>query len=168
MPADTLVPEIPLPPRYQVRSVLKKTPETCVYRVFDVPDNRDEAIKILCHEIGDAAQLLRFRTEFATLAGLEHASIIKVFDFGVLQERYPYFTMEFFSGKRISEWFDGRSWPDLYDVILQIASGLHHIHHYGIIHLDLKPSNILVGEDGKAKIMDFGLAIESRQVLDRQ
>ena len=167
MPTES-VSEIPLPPRYQIRSILKKTPETCVYRVFDVPDNRDEAIKILCHEIGDAAQLLRFRTEFATLAGLEHSSIIKVFDFGVLQERFPYFTMEFFSGKRISEWFDGRSWPELYDVIIQIASGLHHIHHFGIIHLDLKPSNVLVGEDGKAKIMDFGLAIESRQVLDRQ
>src|SRR5207302_8841662 len=68
----------------------------------------------------------------------------------------------------ISEYFDGHSWAALYDVILQIASALHHIHHLGIIHLDLKPSNILVDERGNAKIMDFGVAIESRQVLDRQ
>jgi Nif-specific regulatory protein len=168
MSTETAVPEITLPPRYQVRSVLKKTPDTCVYRVFDVPDNRDEAIKILCHRIGDPGQLLRFKTEFSTLASIQHSSIIKVFDFGVLQDEYPYFTMEFFAGKRISEYFDGQNWAGLYDVILQLASGLHHIHHLGIVHLDLKPSNVLVADDGEAKIMDFGLAIESRQVLDRR
>ena len=168
MSIDSVVADIPLPPRYQVRSVLKKTPETCVYRVFDIPDNRDEAIKILCHEIDNTGQLLRFKTEFSTLVSIEHPSIVKVFDFGVLNERYPYFTMEFFSGKRISEYFDGQNWAGLYDVILQIASALHHIHHLGIVHLDLKPSNVLVSEDGRAKIMDFGLAIESRQVLDRR
>jgi Nif-specific regulatory protein len=157
-----------LPPRYQIRATLKDTSETAVFRVFDVSDRRDEAIKILCHEISDPQQLLRFKTEFATLASIEHASVIKVIDFGVLQEGYPYFTMEFFAGRRITEFFGGQNWDALYGVILQIASGLHHIHHLGIIHLDLKPSNILVDDDGTAKIMDFGLAIEGRQVLDRK
>jgi Nif-specific regulatory protein len=168
MDANAAVPEIPLPPRYQVRATLKKTAETCVYRVFDVSDRREEAMKILCHEISDPRQLLRFQTEFSTLASLEHASVIKVYDFGVLNDRYPYFTMEWIAGKKITDFFDGQNWDALYDVIMEIASGLHHIHHLGIIHLDLKPSNILVGDDGKAKIMDFGLAIESRQVFDRQ
>ncbi|HET8797334.1 MAG TPA: hypothetical protein VFO89_06595, partial [Thermoanaerobaculia bacterium] len=86
--------EFTLPPRYQKRATLKETPETCVYRVFDVLDGRDEAIKILRHEIGDAQQLVRFKTEFSTLASLEHSSVIKVYDFGVLNDRYPYFTME--------------------------------------------------------------------------
>ena len=165
---EGVLPDIALPPRYQVRSTLKQTADTAVFRVFDAPDRRDEAIKILCHEITDPQQLLRFRTEFSTLASLEHASVIKVFDYGVLHDRYPYFTMEFFAGKRITDFFDGQNWDALYDVILQIASGLHHIHHLGIVHLDLKPSNVLVDEDGKAKIMDFGLAIESRQVFDRK
>jgi len=163
-----LAPDLSLPPRYQVRAILKETPSTCVYRVFDVSDQRDEAIKILRHEVSEPQQLLRFKTEFSTLASLEHESIIKVFDYGLLPNSYPYFTMEYFAGKKISEYFDGHSWSSLYDVILQIASALHHIHHLGIIHLDLKPSNILVDEAGKAKIMDFGVAIESRQVLDRQ
>ena len=161
-------PEIVLPPRYQLRSVLKQTTESCVYRVFDVSQQREEAIKILCHALDDPQALLRFRTEFSTLASLEHASVIKVYDYGVLQDRYPYFTMEYFVGRKINEYFDGRDWDALYDVILQIASGLHHIHHLGIVHLDLKPSNVLVSEDGRAKLMDFGLAIESRQVLDRK
>ncbi|HEX2120024.1 MAG TPA: sigma 54-interacting transcriptional regulator [Thermoanaerobaculia bacterium] len=168
MTTDAVVPEISLPPRYQIRATLKKTAESCVYRVFDVPDRRDEAIKILSHEIHDAQQLLRFRTEFSTLASIEHASVIKVYDFGVLGDRFPYFTMEFFAGKKITDFFDGQNWDALFEVILQIASGLHHIHHLGIIHLDLKPSNILVSDDGRAKIMDFGLAIESRQLFDRQ
>jgi Nif-specific regulatory protein len=161
------VPAILLPPRYQIRATLKETAETCVYRVFDVPDRRDEAIKILRQET-DPQQILRFKSEFSTLASLEHSSIIKVLDFGVLADRFPFFTMEYFPGKRITEFFDGNNWDSLYDVILQIASGLHHVHHRGIIHLDLKPSNILVSDEGQAKIMDFGLAIESHQVFDRQ
>jgi Nif-specific regulatory protein len=165
---DAVAPALQLPPRYEIGAVLKDTPGTLVYRVFDVADKRDEAIKILRHELSDPQQLLRFKAEFATLASLDHPSIIKVYDFGLLQNRFPYFTMEFFAGKRISEFFDGQNWAALYDTILQIASGLHHIHHLGIIHLDLKPSNILVSDTGVAKIMDFGLAIESHQVLDRK
>ena len=165
---ETVAPELQLPPRFQIRAVLKETPAVAVYRVFDVSDKRDEAIKILRHELSEPQQLLRFKAEFATLAGLEHPSIIKVFDFGLIDDRFPYFTMEYFAGKKISEFFDGQNWDALYDVILQIASALHHIHHLGIVHLDLKPSNILVDERGKAKIMDFGVAVESRQVLDRQ
>ncbi len=161
-------PDIALPPRYQIRATLKQSAENSVYRVFDVSNGRDEAIKILRQEVADPQQLLRFKTEFRTLASLEHASVIRVHDFGILQDRFPYFTMEFFAGRRITEFFDGQNWAALYDVILQIASGLHHIHGLGIVHLDLKPSNILVSDDGQAKIMDFGLAIESRQVFDRQ
>ena len=163
-----LAPALQLPPRYQTRAILKETAATCVYRVFDIADGCDEAIKILRHELSEPQQLLRFKTEFSTLASLEHESIVKVREYGLLNERFPYFTMEYFAGKKISEYFDGHSWAALYDVILQIASALHHIHHLGIVHLDLKPSNILVDERGKAKIMDFGVAVESRQVLDRQ
>ena len=165
---QTFATAIQLPPRYQLRAILKETATTCVYRVFDVADQQDEAIKILRHELSEPQQVLRFKTEFSTLASLEHESIVKVREYGLLHERLPYFTMEYFAGKKISEYFDGRSWPALYDVILQIASALHHIHHLGIIHLDLKPSNILVDDHGRAKIMDFGVAVESRQVLDRQ
>jgi len=165
---DTVAPELQLPPRYQIRAVLKDTPSTCVYRVFDVSDKRDEAIKILRHQLSDPQQTIRFKAEFSTLASLDHPSIIKVYDFGLLPSSFPYFTMEFFAGKKISEYFVGQNWDALYDAVLQIASGLHHIHHLGIIHLDLKPSNVLVSDAGVAKIMDFGLAIETHQVLDRK
>jgi Nif-specific regulatory protein len=167
MTTELLASELQLPARFQLRAILKQTAATCVYRVFDAADKRDEAIKILRHELNDEQEALRFRTEFSTLASIQHSGIIQVFDFGLLDDRLPYFTMEFFPGRRISEFFDGQNWSALYEVILQIASALHHIHHLGIIHLDLKPSNILVDDRGRAKIMDFGVAVESRQVLDR-
>jgi len=166
--ADTLVRPLQLPPRYQIRAVLKETPATAVYRVFDVADQRDEAIKILRHALLEPQQLLSFKAEFARVASLDHPSIVKVYDFGLIDDSYPFFTMEFFAGKRISEFFDGHNWDALYDVTLQIAAALHHIHHLGIIHLDLKPSNILVNDAGDAKLMDFGLAVESQQFLDRR
>jgi len=168
MTTTELEPVVQLPPRFQLLGVLKETAAVAVYRIFDVSDNRDEAIKILRHELSEPQQLLHFRTEFSTLASLQHQSIIRVFDFGLLNDRFPYFTMEYFPGKKISEYFDGKNWDALYDVILQLAAALHHIHHLGIIHLDLKPSNILVDDAGRAKIMDFGVAIESHQILDRQ
>ncbi|HXG57597.1 MAG TPA: sigma 54-interacting transcriptional regulator [Thermoanaerobaculia bacterium] len=165
---EALTPGVQLPPRFQVRAVLKETPSTAVYRVFDVADGRDEAIKILRQELSDPQLLLRFKTEFSTLVALDHPSIVKVYDYGLLQEQFPYFTMEYFAGRKISEFFDGSNWSALFDVVLQVASALHHIHHKGIVHLDLKPSNILVDDRGRAKLMDFGLAIESRRVLDRR
>jgi len=159
---------VPLPPRFQLRTVLKESPGTLVYRVFDASDNRDEAVKVLRHELSEPQQRLRFEAEFATVAELDHPNIVKVFDYGLVEDRYPYFTMEYVHGRRISEFFDGKNWNALYDVVLQIASALHYIHRRGIVHLDLKPSNILIDETGRAKLMDFGLAIASRQVLDRQ
>src|SRR5437868_12781926 len=122
MTTEAIAPQLALPPRYQIRALLKETPATCVYRVFDVADKRDEAIKILRHELSEPQQLLRFKTEFSTLASLDHPNIIKVFDYGLLHDRFPYFTMEFFAGKRISEFFDGKNWDGLYDALLQIAS----------------------------------------------
>ena len=157
-----------LPPRYQLRSILKQTAATAVYRVFDVCDKREKAIKVLGHELSDAQDMLRFKSEFATLASLEHPSLVRVFEFGLIRDRLPYFTMEYFAGRKISDYFDGANWEALYDVLIQIASALHYIHAHGIVHLDLKPSNILVDAGGKAKIMDFGVAVESRQVFDRR
>ncbi|MCM2315525.1 MAG: protein kinase, partial [Thermoanaerobaculia bacterium] len=168
MPTEERVHDAALPPRYQLQSVLKESATTSVYRVFDAVSRRDAAIKILRHEITGSQAILGFRTEFTTLAGLSHPNIVQVFDFGLLDDRFPYFTMEYFPGRRVTESFDGHNWEALYDMVLQIASALHHVHHLGIVHLDLKPSNVLVDSEGHVKIMDFGVAVSSRQLFDRR
>ena len=168
MPTEERLHDAPLPPRYQLQSVLKESATTSVYRVFDAVTRCDAAIKILRHEISGSQAILGFRNEFSTLAGLSHPNIVQVFDFGLLDDRYPYFTMEYFPGQRVTEYFDGHNWEALYDMVLQIASALHHVHHLGIVHLDLKPSNVLVDSEGHVKIMDFGVAVSSRQLFDRK
>jgi Nif-specific regulatory protein len=156
-----------LPLRYQLQEILKESPSTAVYKVFDSSDGRVEAIKILRHEFAEEERL-RFQSEFKLLLSLHHPSIVQVYDFGLIDDVYPYFTMEFFSGRKITEFFDGKNWDALYRVLFAIASGLHHVHHLGIVHLDLKPSNILVDDDGNVKLMDFGLAEESHALFDRR
>src|SRR3954452_12736485 len=116
----TIEPALLLPARYQLRAILKETAGTCVYRVLDVANKRDEAIKLLRHELSQPQQLLRFKTEFSTLASLEDDSIVKVREDRLLHARFAHFTMEYFASKRISKYFDGQTWPALYDVILQI------------------------------------------------
>ncbi|MBI2215165.1 MAG: sigma 54-interacting transcriptional regulator [Acidobacteria bacterium] len=168
MQTEPTLREVVLPPRYQLQAVLKESPTNSVYRVFDAVSKRDAAIKILRQEISGSQAILGFRTEFETLAALSHPNIVQVFDFGLLDDRFPYFTMEYFPGRRVTEFFDGHNWEALYHIVLQIASALHHVHHLGIVHLDLKPSNILVDSEGHLKIMDFGVAVSSRQYFDRK
>jgi Nif-specific regulatory protein len=167
MDETTELTEVALPPRYQLQTTLSESAATAVYRVFDLVARRDVAIKILRHRFSEPEELLQFKTEFATLAKLSHPNIVNVFEYGLLENGFPFFTMEYFAGKRITDFFDGQNWEALYDIVLQIASGLHHIHHLGIIHLDIKPSNILVGSS-QVKLMDFGVAAESRQMFDRK
>ncbi|MDX1583632.1 MAG: protein kinase, partial [Thermoanaerobaculia bacterium] len=149
-------------------NVLKESESTAVYHVWDAVDDRAEALKILRSELSGTQQILQFRSEVATLAGLNHPNVVRIFDFGLVQKRYPYFSMEYVEGKRITEVFDGSNWDHLLGVVLQAAVGLQHIHHSGIIHFDLKPSNLLVDLDGRLKITDFGVAAEASEMFDRK
>jgi Nif-specific regulatory protein len=159
---------IALPPRFQLETVLKESPSTAVYRVYDAIDRREVALKVLREAFTRPEELLQFQAEFSTLASLDHPGIVPVYSYGLLDEQFPYFTMEYFAGQKMSDFFHGRNWEAIYDCIVQIASALHHIHTRGIVHLDLKPSNVLVDDGGRVKIMDFGVAAESRKVFDRR
>ena len=159
---------VELPPRYRLLNILKETDTTAVYQVWDAVDDREEALKILRSELSGTQQILQFRSEVATLAGLNHPNVVRIFDFGLLQKRFPYFSMEYVEGKRLPEIFDGSDWDGLIGVALQAAIGLQHIHQRGIIHFDLKPSNLLVDAEGKLKITDFGVAAEASDLFDRR
>lgn len=157
-----------LPRRYEVTEVLAESPRSIIARVRDASLDRDVALKIHKRDMVGKEEALRFRREFGILASLSHPNIIRVFDFGVTDGGWPYFTMELVRGRTIRDAFDGTDWAGLTDLMLQVVSGLNHIHQAGMAHLDIKPSNILVDESQRARIMDFGLAIPHEQLQERR
>src|SRR6266581_9110093 len=131
-----------------------------VFRAQDTRLHRDVAVKVLPKDfVADADRLRRFEQEVKTLATLNHPNVLTIHDAGV-HEGVPYLVTELLEGKTLREEMNGVALPvrKATDYALQIAHGLAAAHGKGIIHRDLKPENIFVTEDGRVKILDFGLA----------
>jgi eukaryotic-like serine/threonine-protein kinase len=131
-----------------------------VYRARDTRLNRDVAIKILPVSFsGDPERLQRFAQESRAAAALNHPNILSIFDIG--EERgAPYVVSELLEGETLRDRLrnGALSSRKAIDYGRQIASGLAAAHDKGIVHRDLKPENIFVTNDGRVKILDFGLA----------
>jgi serine/threonine protein kinase len=134
-----------------------------VYRARDTRLKRDVAIKVLPKAFAaDPDRLRRFEQESQTLAALNHPSILTIYDSGV-HEGAPYLVSELLEGQTLREVLSGAKGAGLpvrkaIDDALQIAHGLAAAHGKGIIHRDLKPENLFITNDGRVKILDFGLA----------
>ncbi len=140
--------------RYNVRRELGRGAFGIVYEVVDSVSGESRALKLFSPRWVQHHLLERFRREFAIVARMPHRRIVKVFDFGGEDGKY-FFTMELLNGKTLDETELGDD--EKLSVFCDIAEGLAHIHSRGIMHLDLKPANIFVTDNG-AKIGDFGLA----------
>ena len=109
---------------------------------------------------------LALAQEFKTLASMRHPNIVSVLDYGFDDRRQPYFTMEYVRGARtIVEVAEGKSTAERIDLLAQVLQALVYLHRRNILHRDLKPGNVLVGSDGKVKVLDFGLSLVSRQTV---
>jgi serine/threonine protein kinase len=131
-----------------------------VYRARDPRLNREVAIKILPQAFAaDVDRRRRFLQEAQAAGGLNHPNILSVHD-AQLEGDTPFLVTELVEGTTLRAEID--SWPmpvkRAIDIAAQVAAGLQAAHQAGIVHRDLKPENIMISRDGRAKVLDFGLA----------
>ncbi len=133
-----------------------------VYKAKDVVLNRNVAVKVLRDEFTtDNEFIRRFETEAQSAARLTHPNIVSIYDVGVENGIY-YIVMELIQGKTLKEIIVEENgplpWKWSINVAMQIAAALDMAHRNNIIHRAIKPHNIIITEDGVAKVTDFGIA----------
>ncbi len=148
--------------RYEIIEKVGNGGMATVYKATDLVLKRYVAVKVLRDEFTtDEEFIKRFETEAQSAARLVHANIVSIFDVGVDNGIY-YIVMELIQGKTLKEIIvEERGplpWKWSVNVAIQIASALEMAHRNNIIHRDIKPHNIIITEDGVAKVTDFGIA----------
>ena len=148
--------------RYEIIEKIGNGGMATVYRATDKVLKRDVAVKILRDEFTtDEEFIKRFEVEAQSAARLTHPNIVSIYDVGV-EDNFNYIVMELIRGKTLKEIILEEKgplpWKWSVNVAIQIASALETAHRNNIIHRDIKPHNIIITEDGIAKVTDFGIA----------
>jgi len=147
--------------RYEILEKIGNGGMATVYKAKCHVLNRFVAVKVLKEEfITDIEFIKRFKSEAQTAASLTHPNIVSIYDVGNEGDVY-YIVMELIQGKTLKEIIveDGKlSWKWSVNIAIQIASALETAHKNNLIHRDIKPHNIIITEDGMAKVTDFGIA----------
>ncbi|HEX9708671.1 MAG TPA: serine/threonine-protein kinase, partial [Candidatus Thermoplasmatota archaeon] len=153
-----------LPPQafspYRITGLLGEGGMGVVYRAHRDDFSGDAAIKLLRDAAVSPARRERFLFEQRALAQLDHPAIARIHDAGTLEDGTPWFAMELVDGVPVTEFCRAR---DLHvearlELFRDACEAVRHAHARAILHRDLKPSNILVREDGRVKLVDFGIA----------
>ncbi|MEE9443102.1 MAG: protein kinase [candidate division Zixibacteria bacterium] len=134
-----------------------------VYLAEDSQLDRKVALKFLSPNLSqDEASRARFTREAKAAAKLDHPNIVPVYEVGEFQRR-PFFAMAHIAGKSLRKVIkEGKlSISDAIEMTMQICEGLHKAHESGVVHRDIKPGNINIDSEGRARILDFGLATVS-------
>src|SRR5579863_5768034 len=145
---------------YEIESLLGAGGMGEVYRAHDSRLNRTVAIKVLPASFSaDRDRLQRFAQEARAAAALNHPNILSIFDIGE-EQGAPYVVSELLEGETLRDRLrtGALSIRKAIDYSLQVARGLAAAHEKGIVHRDLKPENLFLTNDGRVKILDFGLA----------
>ena len=148
--------------RYEIIKKVGNGGMATVYKAKDTLLNRFVAVKILRDEFTtDQEFIKRFEAEAQAAASITHPNIVSVYDVGN-QENLYYIVMELIQGKTLKEIIleEGGPlpWKWSVNIAIQIASALEVAHKNSVIHRDIKPHNIIITEDGVAKVTDFGIA----------
>ncbi len=155
----------PLPPgtlvgRYRILSSVGSGAMGEVYRAEDVSLGRVVALKTLPGDlVGTADRRARFENEGRVMASLSHPNLVHIYDVGEY-EGVPFLVQEFIEGETLEDVLvsGAVAAPKAARWIAQAAEGLAAVHDAGILHRDIKPSNLMLGHDGRIRVLDFGLA----------
>src|SRR5437870_10019285 len=153
--------------RYEMLSPLGACGMGEVYRARDKRLGRDVAVKVLPSGFStDPDRLRRFEQEARAAGVLNHPNILAIYDVGT-HDGSPYVVSELLEGETLRDRLRGAAFPTrkAVEYAIQIARGLGAAHEKGIIHRDLKPENLFVTDDGRVKILDFGLARQAASGL---
>ncbi|HEY8378381.1 MAG TPA: serine/threonine-protein kinase [Nannocystis sp.] len=150
--------------RYSLLDKLGNGSMGVVYRAFDTRLQRPVAVKVLFPSGKKTAELVsqgdtRLLHEAQAIAQLSHPNIVAVHDVGVVGDRV-FLTMEFVEGPTLKQFCEAapRTWREILPLLIQAGRGIAAAHAGGVIHRDIKPDNILVGHDGRVRVVDFSVA----------
>jgi serine/threonine protein kinase/tetratricopeptide (TPR) repeat protein len=154
--------------RFIVLSVVGEGGFGRVYAAYDPELDRQIALKLLeiSPEERTDTEIARVRREAQALAKITHPNVVTVYDVGQHDGRL-YLAMEYVSGQTLRAWVQSRrpSWREIVDAFVAAGQGLLAVHEAGLVHRDVKPDNIMIGNDGRVRVMDFGLAREGHESL---
>ncbi|UCC38338.1 MAG: protein kinase [Candidatus Aminicenantes bacterium] len=160
-PAEELTRGSTFASRYEIIEELGKGGMGKVYRVFDKKINGEIALKLIKPEIAAEKKTIeRFRNELKLAREIAHRNICRMYDLNE-EKGLHYITMEYVRGEDLKS-FIRRAGPlgagRAISIAKQVCEGLSEAHRLGVVHRDLKPQNIMIDEEGNARIMDFGIA----------
>ncbi len=160
-PREELIPGTEFAGRYLVIEEIGRGGMGRVYKVLDKEINEKVSLKLIRPEIAAEPETLeRFQNEIKIARRITHKNVCRVYHFSKANETY-YITMEFVSGenlKKMVRMSKELSLEAALSIARQVCQGLAEAHRLGIVHRDLKPQNIMIDEEGTARVMDFGIA----------
>jgi tetratricopeptide (TPR) repeat protein/tRNA A-37 threonylcarbamoyl transferase component Bud32 len=142
-----------------------------IYRAYDPQLSRPVAIKVV--KVARASNLkndpagARLMREAQAMAQLSHPNVLAVYDVGEL-DGDVFIAMEYVQGQTLQQWLDDgpHEWREIVDFFAQAARGLAAAHAAALVHRDFKPDNVLIGQEGRARVLDFGLALASNEEIE--
>jgi tetratricopeptide (TPR) repeat protein len=145
---------------FELQSLIARGGMGAVYLARQTSPDREVAIKLLRDELPSSRLRDRFQLEADVLARLQHPAIAAIHASGTADGR-PWLAMEYIAGARSITQYAAEadlSIPDRVRLLRDVVDAIRHAHQRGVIHRDLKPANLLVGEDGRVRVIDFGVA----------
>jgi serine/threonine-protein kinase len=151
---------------YKIISKLGSGGMAVVYKAHELSLNRIVALKVLSSHLSENNEFIkRFEREARAAAKLNHPNIIQIYAIGE-EEGIHFFSMEYVKGKTLAEIIEEEkklTYDKAIPIIIQTAEALSEAHKHGIVHRDMKPSNIMVNNNGTVKVTDFGIAYVSQE-----